>query len=704
MFFVSMYDHMYQRGYVKNIPGAPMCGCVEQMPTVSRSDCTQVDLTETIEITFDGANFNSKVASIDVNFNACQGINNRNNDLWAYMARLYYQGDITPAQFGEAGRIITDVGCDEATRYALNEMDLRRGYDHDISMWTKVAGRDDFYDGHPFGKEAFETAFWEHSLTKPTPIIMRICATCTDTHKRIFYRRKTPVTDPNFDLLHNILYQRNDGGGQNRWNEDFSLHSSYDEALKGENPWLCPNNAFNYGAPFVGNCSPTGAKVTNQYSIFNWYPGPRPDVAYYVNKPEADGIVELDLSSSLRFSNIHTDIDLGMVGIPGRTFETEDGALHITGSGDDIWSSSDMGHYFSEPASGDVDVKVHVSSFTGIVNKWAKAGIMLRSNNDVDAPHVFAMLSGRYGITVTSRRSKGNGSYQNSWYQTSPIQTSAWLRLVKKMDTVEFYRSDDGIDWIFHSSMEIRFPEDTFRVGLAVTSHDNRYVSEATFEDYTVEEYNFPTSAPSVSAAPSAWDPTVDIGGAKPGQYVYNENNGISSHKGYGTGIWGTSDSFYYYNEQRDIDGAFDVVAYVNRFHTGYTSAKGGIMIRDSNAPDAAQAFIGMSGYYNGATFQSRAAAGEMTVHHQTNYVAHHKAWIKLSKEADSGVVTGYYKIGLNDEWIELGSTSLTLTGHTLQVGTAVTAGDPTGNGNVWLETKEYEVINDPARRKLLRA
>jgi len=26
LFFVSMYDHMYQRGYVKNIPGMPMCG------------------------------------------------------------------------------------------------------------------------------------------------------------------------------------------------------------------------------------------------------------------------------------------------------------------------------------------------------------------------------------------------------------------------------------------------------------------------------------------------------------------------------------------------------------------------------------------------------------------------------------------------------------------------------------------------------
>ena len=34
LFFVSMYDHMYQRGYVENVPGSPMCGCVEHVSTV----------------------------------------------------------------------------------------------------------------------------------------------------------------------------------------------------------------------------------------------------------------------------------------------------------------------------------------------------------------------------------------------------------------------------------------------------------------------------------------------------------------------------------------------------------------------------------------------------------------------------------------------------------------------------------------------
>jgi hypothetical protein len=82
LFYVSMYDHMYQRGYVENIPGAPMCGCLDQMPIVSRSDCTQVDLEEEFKLVFDGTDFAATLIKSEIDFNACRGINNRNNDLW----------------------------------------------------------------------------------------------------------------------------------------------------------------------------------------------------------------------------------------------------------------------------------------------------------------------------------------------------------------------------------------------------------------------------------------------------------------------------------------------------------------------------------------------------------------------------------------------------------------------------------------------
>jgi len=714
LFFVSMYDHMYQRGYVENIPGAPMCGCVEQMPTVTRSDCTQVDLKETIKISFDGSTFMSKITAVHVDFNACQGINNRNNDLWAYLGRLYYQGDITPKQFGEAGRIITNTNCDEATRFHLDGKGMTRGYDHETSTWSKVAGRDDLYSDPPYPRDAFKKAFFQGSLTAPPdlnvtefnigeqPIMMRICATCTDTHKKIFYRRKTPITDPNFDLLQSILFHRGDGNGQNKWGEDFSLHSTYQDAVTGNNEWECINDAFNYNAPFDGECSPTGAKIRNQFSIWNWYPGPRNDVAYYINKPEYEGIQELDLSTSQRYYNVQTDIDIGLVSIPGRTFEAVDGALHISGSGNDIWHQADMGHYLSEPRMGDVDVKVHVTSFTGIANKYAKAGIMLRADNSDDANHIFAMLSGNSGVYLAVRGSKHSHTYVAADYKTNPVQKSAWLRLLKRMDTVEFYRSDDGVDWIFVKSVEIRFPENTYRTGLAVTSAHNGYASEAVFEDYTIEDYNFPSSAPSISNAPTSWEPDSTIGGAKAGLYQLDADN-VSAFLAYGTGMWDSADSFFFRNAKKGLEGAFEVRTYVNEFHTGYVSGKGGVMIRDNDSPDSAHAFLGMSGNYAGVTFQSRASTGAKTVHHQTIFVPHAKAWIKLSKPAGSGAITAYYKINIDDEWIEIGTTLVSLTEKSLLVGTAVTSADPNGYHGVWLKTKDFQVVDKPSGKKVLR-
>ena len=43
LFFVSMYDHLGIRGYVRNVPGAPMCGCVDQV-----GRCTWIESFETL--------------------------------------------------------------------------------------------------------------------------------------------------------------------------------------------------------------------------------------------------------------------------------------------------------------------------------------------------------------------------------------------------------------------------------------------------------------------------------------------------------------------------------------------------------------------------------------------------------------------------------------------------------------------------------
>lgn len=218
-----------------------------------------------------------------------------------------------------------------------------------------------------------------------------------------------------------------------------------------------------------------------------------------------------------------------------------------------------------------------------------------------------------------------------------------------------------------------------------------------------MEEFNFPTSSPSVSAAPTSWDPTVAIGGAREGSYWLV--NDVSYHKAYGEGIWGSSDSFFFRNWQRGSADAFDVVAYVNRFHTGYPNAKGGIMIRDSDDPDAAHAFLGMSGYYTGLTFISRAEAGASTDHHQTIFVYQHLAWVRLSKPAGSGVITAYYKVEAEDDWIEIGSTGISYTGPSVRAGVAATPGDKNSWAYVELQTKGFEIVDGGiSARNLLRA
>ena len=266
-----MYDHMHQRGYVENIPGAPMCGCIEQMPTVTRSDCTQIDLTEVWRMDFDGTAFTGHIEKVDIDFNACKGRRNDNNDLWAYAARLYDEGTMTRHQFGAVGRVLTehqnhDHSCYHATEFEKAKKGYVTGYNHDETKYTKVAGRDNMKEGEPFGREAFNTAFFEQSSTPETPILYRICPDCTKSHQKIWYKRLTPIEDDTFDLLHHLLYYSRDyPHPDNVWETSFSLHSSYVDAVSGENPWQCPGGAFNYRAPFTGNCSPDGTKVKDQH-------------------------------------------------------------------------------------------------------------------------------------------------------------------------------------------------------------------------------------------------------------------------------------------------------------------------------------------------------------------------------------------------------------------------------------------------------
>jgi len=121
LFFVSMSDHMHDRGYVRNVQGAPMCGCVENMPIVSRSDCTEIEAKEFYKFTLpdsDNGEISASLDYVDINFNACRA--RQNNNLERYVERLRDEGRLSKDKyFNVRNTIVGDNQCDNAIRDLL---------------------------------------------------------------------------------------------------------------------------------------------------------------------------------------------------------------------------------------------------------------------------------------------------------------------------------------------------------------------------------------------------------------------------------------------------------------------------------------------------------------------------------------------------------------------------------------------------------
>ena len=196
-------------------------------------------------------------------YQSCQGANNQNNDLEAYVQQLVNDEKLTTnEQDIFKTRIIGRNQCRAKTEDLLQSEGFERGYSIDDTKWTHVVS---------FGFEDAGEPMYDPRLFKEmvealeVPIVRRVCPECTSSHQDIYYRRLTTMPE-DFDLLDTLMNNWVDTN--NAFNEDFALYSSYVDAYFDTNRWQACN--FNHGRiGFPRDCGPTRL-IGGQWNTYMW--------------------------------------------------------------------------------------------------------------------------------------------------------------------------------------------------------------------------------------------------------------------------------------------------------------------------------------------------------------------------------------------------------------------------------------------------
>ncbi|MGE5611899.1 MAG: PA14 domain-containing protein, partial [Bacillota bacterium] len=193
--------------------------------------------------------------------------------------------------------------------------------------------------------------------------------------------------------------------------------------------------------------------------------------------------------------------DVGVAGdpsIPGSA-NFADGTFTVQASGSDIWdvgaagSYGDRFHYAYQELDGDGDIVAYVDSFQGVTegdqNGWAKAGLMFRGSAAETSPQAFLATTNSNGLNFQGRPSPGAASWGVS---LTTGRTGMYMKLARVGNTFTPYWSYDGVEWQPYTdangntiSRTQNMPNKVV-VGLAVTSHDNARLDQATFKEVAI--------------------------------------------------------------------------------------------------------------------------------------------------------------------------------------------------------------------------
>lgn len=186
-------------------------------------------------------------------------------------------------------------------------------------------------------------------------------------------------------------------------------------------------------------------------------------------------------------------VDIGSPSPAGNT-SFASSAYTISGGGANIGGNSDQFHFAYQTVTGDVDLVARVASLT---DAMGRAGVMVRASLAANSAFAYTSLRAGSGYGFEWRyTSSASASVTNS-----PLSvTAGWVRLTRRGQRFDAYRSSDGQTWTLIDTEDLTSTPmpTTVYVGLAVTSARAGASTTATVSNFSANT-NLSNGAPTVS-------------------------------------------------------------------------------------------------------------------------------------------------------------------------------------------------------------
>lgn len=344
------------------------------------------------------------------------------------------------------------------------------------------------------------------------------------------------------------------------------------------------------------------------------------------------------------------DQDIGSVGQTGRA-SFSNTLSTVTGSGADIWGTADAFHFAYFRATNDCTIIARVTSVEN-TDAWAKAGVMIRASLTAGSAHAMMVITPGNGASFQWRATTGGTMSQS---QSAGVSAPYWVKLVRSGNSFRGYVSADGGAWTPVGSAQTISMAGAVYVGLPVTAHDNADSCTATFDNVW-------------STTPAGTWQSQDIGSVG---YAGSATHSTSlfTVTGAGGDIWGNTDAFNY--AFLPVTNNCTIIARVTSVQGVNVWSKAGVMIRESLAPNARNAFVAVTPG-NGVTWQYRSTTGGTTANNNTTGLTA-PYWVRLVR---SGNTFTAYRSANGVNWTQQGSSQTISMASTVYAGLAVTSHD----------------------------